>query len=233
MEMIPQSEPFDQNHEMNDHISVVAKLLKIFFRKDERGEVVGTIHCDCHLGNILKNEKEIVIVDFGTTVDRHTPFTPIEEKLFFDNWGEPLMEVYNKCCSFESLSLEDLAELLNFFMFMDAIKNKKYGTVQMKSLLTPLLPDYSVATSDSPIVPFLYETFRAELCELILDEYKREVPDRRGTIRQLQAEGRMFRAGKNKRIKHVSKRSTASRRHATRRHSSQWKKSGTLRRVQR
>ena len=39
--------------------------------------------------------------------------------------------------------------------------------------------------------------------------------------------------GKNKRIKHVSKRSTASRHHATRRYPSQRKKSGTLRRVQR
>ena len=41
------------------------------------------------------------------------------------------------------------------------------------------------------------------------------------------------RTRKNKRIKYVSKRSTASRRHATRRYPSQWKKSGTLRRVQR
>ena len=39
--------------------------------------------------------------------------------------------------------------------------------------------------------------------------------------------------GNNKRIKNVSKRSTASNHHATRRHSSQRKKSGTLRRVQR
>ena len=235
MEMIPQSEPFYQDHEMNDHISAVAKLLKIFFRKDEQGEVVGTIHCDCHLGNILKNEKDIVVVDFGTTVDRHTPFTDKENKLFFDSWGEPLMEVYNKCCSFESLGPEEMPELLNFFMFMDAIKNVKYGTVQMKALLTPLLPGYSVDTNpiDSPIEPLRYENFREESCQYILDKYKHAVPDRRGTIRQLQAEGRMFRSGNNKRIKNVSKHSTASHHHATRRHSSQRKKSGTLRRVQR
>ena len=53
-------------------------------------------------------------------------------------------------------------------------------------------------------------------------------------VRVSELESKMpIQGGNNKRIKHVSKRSTASRHHATRRHSSQWKKSGTLRRVQR
>jgi hypothetical protein len=217
MEMIPQSKPFYQYHEMKDHISVVAKLLRIFFRKDEQGEVVGTIHCDCHLGNILKNGTDIVIVDFGTTVDRHTHFTDEENKLFSRTWedgetGETIKQVYDKCCSFQLDHVNEIDELLNFFMFMDAIKNKKYDdTLQLRSLLTPLLPEYNTESKTSPIEPFKYEDFRDQSCKDILSEYKRVVTDHRGTIRKLQEEGRMFypkklRAGKRP---NVSRRSTA------------------------
>ena len=52
-------------------------------------------------------------------------------------------------------------------------------------------------------------------------------------LEELSSSQRKRNGGNNKRIKHVSKRSTASRHHATRRHTSQRKKSGTLRRMQR
>ena len=330
MEMIPNSTTLIENKTYKLCASAIAKLVRIFFRTDERG-VVGTVHCDCHLGNVLINPSGAIIIDFGRTVDRYTPFTDEQQTTFETKWGEPLSTVYDRCCAFDEIlfkprtrrednGLKQLEELLNFFIFMDSLKNERMRkeVIQMNRLLSPfLMVDESM---DDDILKFERQEFSYHYCKLILEECRRsrkiDLPHSGAEIRTLQEEGRVFtgeptkklrgeplskdlpnpkrqrdrslepmtgpdkralfiqltevygltdkkaheiveissqdihgslydliakalqdpsnrRGGNNKRIKNVSKRSTASYHHATRRHSSQRKKSGTLRRVQR
>ena len=321
MEMIPDSLPLKKNPSRKyiRCISAIAKLVRIFFRTDERG-VVGTVHCDCHLGNVLTIEDSAIIIDFGSTVDRYTSFTAAQNKTFEETWGEPLDTVYDRCCSFNEIlfepkirgqdhGVEQLEELLNFFIFMDSLKNQKYGRdrVQLNGLLEQFVEKNSVDV-------FEMQVFKDSSLPDILAECRRsrkiDHPHSGAELRRLQEEGRLFtgkpseslhgkplseelpnpkrqrdrslapmtgddkralyskltkedgltheqaheivelssqdihrsihdlirkvlQGGNNKRIKNVSKYSTASHHHATRRHSSQRKKSGTLRRVQR
>ena len=323
MEMIPDSVPLNRHPSPNyeQYISAIAKLVRIFFRRDKRG-VVGTVHCDCHRGNILAMEDSAIIIDFGRTVDRYTPFTAEQQATFQANWGEPLRTVYDRCCAFDEIlfhprtrgtdnGLEQLAELFNFFIFMDSLKNQTMGrpVIQMNGLLSRFVPEGNVNV-------FEMQEFSLPLCKDILAECRRRRrivrPHSYEVIRTLQKEERLFtgeptkrlrgeplsgklslpdtgrdrsldpmseddkhvlftqltemygltdekareivdlnptslydvivealqdpsnrRGGNNKHIKNVSQRSTASHHHATRRHASQRKKSGTLRRVQR
>jgi hypothetical protein len=316
MEMISDSVPLNRSPSQTyePYVSAIAKLVRIFFRTDERG-VVGTVHCDCHRGNILASEDSAIIIDFGRTVDRYTPFTEEQQATFQEKWGEPLRTVYDRCCAFDEIvfhsrirgkdnSPEQLAELLNFFIFMDSLKNQNMGrpVIQMNGLLKPFVTEDNVKV-------FEMQEFPLHLIRDILAECRRRRrivrPHPYEVLRTLQEEGRLFdgnptkklrgeplleslpepdrqrdevfepmtdadkdalftqltevyeltdekaheiveisnqytgsiydlvvealqdpsnrrgrRGGKNKRIKHVSKRSTASRRHATRRHSS-------------
>ena len=325
MEMITDSFPLKKHpsRKYEQYISAIAKLVRIFFRTDKRG-VVGTVHCDCHLGNVLAIEDSAIIIDFGRTVDRYTPFTAAQKKTFQETWGEPLDTVYDRCCAFDEIlfepkirgtdhGVEQVEELLNFFIFMDSLKNQKYGRprVQLNGLLEPFVKKNSVDV-------FEMQVFKDSSLPDILAECRRsrkiDHPHSGAELRRLQEEGRLFtgestkhrygeplleelpnpkrqrdrslapmtpndqrvlrtqltqiygltdekareiieissqhssiydlivealqdpsnrRGGNNKRIKNVSKRSTASHHHATRRHPSQRKKSGTLRRVQR
>jgi hypothetical protein len=299
----------DDSTEVEDAIKAVAQLIRIFYRRDDYG-VVGTIHCDCHLGNILKKKKstDVVIIDFGTTVDSRTTFTDADNFVFMHEWGKSIMDVYEKCSSFDIMftkkNVEEVAELLNFFIFMDSIKNRRYGgtVIQMNNILYPLLRE------PDNIKPFEKVDFNPEYCQMILDECRKnrviDKPHTRGQMAKLQAQGRMFqetatatgklgrtlrvpkrnsdpslrpmdeadqeqlflyltnelkiphenaheivqsaiknseslfsliekakRGGNNKRLKNVSKHSTAQKRNASRRQSTQRKKSGTLRRM--
>ena len=333
MEMMTDSLPLDMYTFVTTEdrifacISAIAKLVRIFLRTDHRG-VVGTVHCDCHLGNVLANENGTIIIDFGRTVDRYTPFTEEQQATFLEKWGEPLSTVYDRCCSFNEITFEprtrgtdhgvtQLKELLNFFIFMDSLKNQKMRRPDVQMDLLKYLQE---EPQNVPI--FTRQTFPPDIYTDILAECRRRRrivrPHPYEVLRTLQEEGRLFdgnptkklrgeplleslpepdrqgdpvlepttdadnralftqltevyeltdekaheiveisnqytgsiydlvvealqdpsnrrgrRGGNNKRIKYVSKRSTASRRHATRRYSSQWKKSGTLRRVQR
>jgi hypothetical protein len=296
-------------------ISATAKLVRIFFRRDERG-IVGTVHCDCHLGNVLANDNGAIILDFGRTVDRHTPFTAEQQATFQARWGEPLSTVYDRCCAFDEIlfppktrgtdnGVAQLQELLHFFIFIDSLDNQlrlNRPHIQM-DILRELLP------GSIPI--FTKQIFPADVYTDLLAECRRSRRIIRAhppaELRTLQEEGRLFTGeptkrlrgdplsgtlpppkmgrddalepmseadklalftylkehgltakqaseivegssqntsihdliakalsgGNNKRTKNVSKRSTASHYHATRRHASQRKKSGTLRRVQR
>jgi hypothetical protein len=300
-------------------ISATAKLVRIFFRRDERG-IVGTVHCDCHLGNVLANDNGAIILDFGRTVDRHTPFSSERRATFEARWGEPLSTVYDRCCAFDEIlfppktrgtdnGVAQLQELLHFFIFIDSLDNQlrlRRPHIQM-DILRELLPD--VGEKSIPI--FTKQIFPADVYTDLLAECRRSRRIIRAhppaELRTLQEEGRLFTGeptkrlrgdplsgtlpppkmgrddalepmseadklalftyltehgltaeqaseivegssqntsihdliakalsgGNNKRIKNVSKHSTASHYHATRRHSSQRKKSGTLRRVQR
>ena len=328
MEMMEDSVPLDKYRASAEdytfaYISAIAKLVRIFLRTDERG-VVGTVHCDCHLGNVLVNENGSIIIDFGRTVDRYTPFTEEQQATFLEKWGEPLSTVYDRCCAFNEITfeprprgtdhgVEELKELLNFFIFMDSLKNQKMrrSHVQM-DVLRLFVP--------GNIVPiFTRQTFPLHVYTDIIAECREKRKIVRAhpppVLRELEKRGRVFngekteqlhgnplleelpepkrksfhlsrqmtdnektalftqltdlygltpekareiveissrdnssiyslvaealkdpsnrKGGKNKRIKHVSKRSTASHHHATRRHSSKRKKSGTLRRVYR
>jgi len=320
MEMITNSFPLKKHpsRKYEQYVSAIAKLVRIFFRTDERG-VVGTVHCDCHLGNVLAIEDSAIIIDFGRTVDRYTPFTASQNETFQETWGEPLDTVYDRCCAFNEIlfepkirgtnhGVEQLEELLNFFIFMDSLKNQKYGRtrVQLHGLLEPFVEKNSVDV-------FEMQVFKGSSLPDILAECRRsrkiDNPHNGAELRRLQEEGRMFtgkstnsrygnplleelpppkrqrdrslgpmtrpdkrvlltqltqvyglsdekareivelssqdnrsiydlvvealQGGNNKRIKNVSKRSTSSYHHATRRHPSQRKKSGTLRRMQR
>ena len=325
MEMITNSFPLKKHpsRKYEQYVSAIAKLVRIFFRTDK--DVVGTVHCDCHLGNVLAIEDSAIIIDFGRTVDRYTPFTAAQKKTFQETWGESLDTVYDRCCAFDEIlfkpkirgtdhGVEQLEELLNFFIFMDSLKNQKYGRtrVQLHGLLEPFVKKNSVDV-------FEMQEFKGSSLPDILAECRRsreiDHPHNGAELRRLQEEGRMFtgeytkriygdplleelsppnrkryrslgpmtnsdndalftqltvygltdkkareivdlsiqdihrsiydlvvealqdpsnrRGGNNKRIKNVSKHSTAPHHHATRRHPSQRKKSGTLRRVQR
>jgi hypothetical protein len=331
MEMMTDALPLDMYtfETIEDQIftfkSAVAKLVRIFFRTDDRG-VVGTVHCDCHLGNVLANENGSIILDFGRTVDRYTPFTDEQQATFLAKWGEPLSTVYDKCCAFDEILFEpkirgtdhgvaQLKELINFFIFIDSLVNQKMGRPDVQMDILKFLQEEG---QNVPI--FTKQTFPLHVYTDIIAECKRKRkivrPHHPAEIRRLQDDGRLFtgklarhlpgkplseevplpdrkrfrsfgpittadkralfiqltevygltdekaheiveissqdihrsiydlvvealqdpsnrRGGNNKRLKNVSKRSTASHYHATRRHSSQRKKSGTLRRVQR
>ena len=211
MEMITDSFPLKRHpsRKYEQYVSAIAKLVRIFFRTDKRG-VVGTVHCDCHLGNVLAIEDSAIIIDFGKTVDRYTPFTAHQHETFLAKWGEPLDTVYDRCCAFGEIlfeprtrgtdhGVEQLEELLNFFIFMDSLKNEKYGRtrVQLHGLLEPFVEKNSVDV-------FEIQVFKDRECIDILAECRRsreiDRPHSGAELRRLQEEGRLFTGESTKRL---------------------------------
>ena len=208
MEMITNSITLEENYTYKFCESAIAKLVRIFFRTDERG-VVGTVHCDCHLGNVLTNPSGSIIIDFGRTVDRYTTFTDEQHETFLAKWGEPLKTVYDRCCSFGEIlfeprtrgkdnGLEQLKELLNFFIFMDSLKNQtmRRHEIQMNSLLTPFLMEEEEEDGKIYIMKFELQKFSDPLCNRILEECRRsrkiDYPHNGAELRRLQDKGRLF-----------------------------------------
>jgi hypothetical protein len=212
MEMITDSFPLSRHpsRKYEQYVSAIAKLVRIFFRTDERG-IVGTVHCDCHLGNVLAIEDSAIIIDFGRTVDRYTPFTDEQQATFLAKWGEPLKSVYDRCCAFGEITfkprtrgqdhgVEQLKELLNLFIFMDSLKNQIYGRrhTQIDGLLRPFIEEDSVKIfeiqefPDSSITDILAECRR-----------RRRIvrPHNGAELRTLQEEGRLFTGEPTKRLR--------------------------------
>jgi hypothetical protein len=215
MEMIPNSTTLRENKTYKLCASAIAKLVRIFFRTDERG-VVGTVHCDCHLGNVLINPSGAIIIDFGRTVDRYTPFTAEQQATFETKWGEPLSTVYDRCCAFDEIlfeprtrgkdnGLKQLEELLNFFIFMDSLKNERMRrkVIQMNSLLSPFVMVDEFMDDD--IMKFERQEFSDHYCKLILEECRRsrkiDLPHSGAEIRKLQAVGRVFTGEPTKKLR--------------------------------